>query len=249
MIKNGRKVMHAGAPAVARARPEPSAVIWTGLCFLLTAHLALADYVETTDRKIIDGRIATVADDGIRNAATGAHLAWADVRRVVFSRPAVHAAETRLLLRDGSALCGVIRRLTKDRIVFRSVSVGELDLGMDQVAALEFADGAALAAVRNASATNVVALLRSGLVHSGTLVFASANNLLLKTTDGMEKLALENLSGLVVAAIPASGGPGVVLRNGDVFCASPQWSSEGFNTTVGGINVAINFEALAEIRR
>jgi hypothetical protein len=209
---------------------------------------ARADQIETADRKTVEGRIAAVAGDGVRTAA-GAVVAWPDVRRVVFDRPSVHAAEARLLLRDGSVICGVVRRLSQERIGFRAVSAGELDLGLDQVAALQFAEGAALATVRNASATNVVAVLRSGLVRSGTLAFASANNVLLKTPDGLEKMALDNLAGLVFDRVPPPGGPGVVLRNGDVLCAPPQWSDGGMKTSVGGVAVTVAFEALAEIRR
>ena len=216
-------------------------------CLLLALPLR-ADLVETADRKTVEGRIAAVADDGVRTAA-GAVMAWPDVRRVVFDRPPVHASEARLLLRDGSIVCGAVRRLTRDRIVFRSVSVGELDLGLDQVAALQFAGDAALDTVRNASASNVVAVLRSGLVRSGPLAFASANNVLVKTPDGLEKMALDNLSGLVFDRVPPSGGAGVVLRNGDVLCAPPQWNGAVLKTSVGGIAVTVAFEALAEIRR
>ena len=223
--------------------------ILAGLAAVLTvAQVAHADLVETADRRAIEGRVAAVADDGVHFAG-GMLVAWPEVRRVTFDRPAVPPAATRLLLRDGSSLCGVVRRLTTERIVFRSVAVGELDLGMDQVAALQFADNAMLHAVRNAAATNVVALFRAGLVRSGTLAFASANNVLLKTPDGMEKMALENLSGLVFERVPMPGGPGVVLRNGDVLCAPPQWSGGGLKTSVGGVAVTVAPEALAEIRR
>ncbi|MEI8242845.1 MAG: hypothetical protein WCI17_06225 [bacterium] len=215
---------------------------------VLFALSARADLVETADRKTVEGRIAAVADEGVRTAA-GALVAWADVRRVVFDRPPVRAVETRLLLRDGSSVCGLVRRLTNDRIVFRSVSAGELDLGLDQVAALQFAGGAALDTVRNVSGSNVVAVLRSGLVRSGTLVFVSANNVLVKTADGLEKMALENLTGLVSGRVPPPGGPGVVLRNGDVLCAPPQWGNGALKVCVGGLEVTIAFEALAEIRR
>jgi hypothetical protein len=215
---------------------------------MLLAAAARADLVETADRRSTEGRVASVADDGVHLSA-GAVVAWSDVRRVVFDRPAVRAADTRLLLRDGSSLCGVVRRLTRERLVFRSVAVGELDLALDQVAAVQFAPGAALESVRNASATNVVALLRSGLVRSGTVLFASANNVLLKTADGPEKLALENLAGMVFDRVPPPGGAGVVLRNGDVLCGAPQWSAGGVQTTVGGVAATVGIEALAEIRR
>jgi hypothetical protein len=218
------------------------------VALVLFALSARADLVETVDRKTVEGRIAAVADDGVRTAA-GALVPWADVRRVVFDRPAVCAAETRLLLRDGSSLCGLVRRLTNDRVVFRSVSAGELDLALDQVAALQFAGGAALDTVRQASGTNVVAVLRSGRMRSGTLVFVSANNVLVKTADGLEKMALANLSGLVFDRVPPPGGPGVVLRNGDVLCAPPLWSNGTLKIGVGGAAVTIAVEALAEIRR
>jgi len=229
-------------------RPAPLPFFADLAALLLAALPVCADLVETADRKTVEGRIVAVAGDGVRTAS-GALVAWPDVRRVVFDRPSVHAAETRLLLRDGSIVCGVVRRLTPERIGFRSVSAGELDVGLDQVAALQFAEGAALATVRNASATNVIAVLRSGLVRSGTLAFASANNVLLKTPDGLEKMALDNLSGLAFDRAPLPGGPGVVLRNGDVLCAPPQWSDNGMKTSVGGVAVTIGFEALAEIRR
>jgi len=219
------------------------------LAVLAAASFAHADWIETPDRKQLEGRILAVAADGVRLATADACVPWSEVRRVVFCRPSVHAAESRLLLRDGSCVCGVARHLTKQRIVFRSVSAGELDLAMDQVAALQFVDGPAIAAVRNASVTNVVALLRSGLARAGTLVFASAHNILLKTPDDMEKIAIENLSGLVFNPLPLAGAAGIALRNGDLFCAPPQWTANGLKTNVGGVDVAIPFEALAEIRR
>lgn len=228
---------------------EKNKFYMAGLVAVLTVvQVVHADLIETMDRKTVEGRITALADDGVSTAA-GARVVWAGVRRLVFDRSFVHAAEARLLLRDGSSVCGVVRRLTPERIVFRSISAGELDLGLDQVAALQFSEGAALDTVRNASSTNVVAVLRSGLVRAGTLVFASANNVLLKTPDGLEKMAIDNLSGLVFDRVPLPGAPGVVLRNGDVLCAPPQWSGGELKIRVAGVVATIAFDALAEIRR
>ena len=218
------------------------------LVLLAAWQPVLADLIETVDRRMLDGSIATVSDDGVRTVA-GALVPWANVRRVLFDRTAVPASETRLLLRDGSIVSGVVRRLTQARITFRSVALGEMDLGVDQIAAVQLAAKSTIRAVRDASATNVVAILRSGPTRSGSLVFASASNVLIKTPDGLEKLAFENLSGLVFDRIPPPGGPGVVLRNGDVLCGVPQWSGTGLKASAGGVAVTISLDAVAEIRR
>ena len=214
----------------------------------LAVAWAQADLIETTDRRAVDGRVAALAEDGLHLAA-GATVAWPDVRRVVFDRPATHASDARLLLRDGTTVCGAVRRLTRERIVFRAVIAGELDLPLDQVAAVQLADEAALDAVHGATASNVVVVLKSGLVRSGALVAASANNVLLKTADGLEKSAFDNLSGVVFGPVPAGNGPAVVLRNGDRLCGAVQWTGAGFKTAVAGAPVALTLEAVAEIRR
>lgn len=213
----------------------------------LAAAWARADLVETADRRSVDLRITALAEDGL-HAAGGALTPWSGVRRVVFDRPATHAADMRLLLRDGTAVCGTVRLLTRERIVFRAVIAGPLDLPLEQVAALQLAEGPVLAAARGAGGSNVVVVLKSGLVRSGALVAASANNVLLKTADGLEKSAFDNLSGVAFGPLPAGDGAVVVLRNGDRLSGAVQWTGAGLRAAVAGVPVALTLEAVAEIR-
>lgn len=219
-----------------------------GAILMLAAARTHADLIETADRRTVEGRVTAVAEDGLHLAA-GTTVAWPDVRRVVFDRPATHASEERLLLRDGTAVCGAVRRLTRERIAFRAVIAGELDLPLDQVAAVQLGDAGGLDHVDGASASNVVVMLKSGLVRSGTLVAASANNVLLKTADGLEKSAFDSLSGVAFGPVPAADGPAVVLRNGDRLCGAAQWTGAEIRTAVAGAPVALALETVAEIRR
>jgi hypothetical protein len=224
--------------------------VWAPAGLLLAAAcLARGDLVETAAGRRVDGRVVALSADGVQ-PASGAAVAWADVRRVVFDRPPVFDSGARLRLRDGTSLAGVARRLTRDAVVFRPAAAGgEMTVPMDRVAALQLAAGAALEAVRGADATNPVVVLRSGLVRSGGLVASSANNVLLKTPDGLEKFPLENLAGIVFGPVPPAAGPAVVLRNGDRLCGPPQWTGAGARMDVAGTTVAVGLEALAEIRR
>jgi hypothetical protein len=219
------------------------------LCLVisLTAAVVRADLVETTDRHAMEGRVAAVAEDGV-HLASGATLAWDGVKRVVFDRPSVVAANARLRLNDGTFVCGVVRGFTSAHIVFRSVSMGEMDVPLTRVAALQFAGSASLATVGDASSSNIVVLLKSGLVRRGVLVAASASNMLLKTKDGMEKLALDNVESVVFGrSTPA--GMTLILRNGDQLCAKPEWQNGNLRVNAGGATVTVALEALAEIRK
>lgn len=219
------------------------------LCLVisLVSVVVRADLVETTDHHATEGRVAAVTEDGVR-LASGTTIAWDGVKRVIFDRSSVVASTARLRLNDGTSVCGVVRSFTSAHIVFRSVSIGELDVPLARVTALQFAGGTPLASVADASSSNIVVLLKSGLMRRGVLVAASASNMLLKTKDGMEKLALENIEGVVFGrSTPA--GMTLVLRNGDLLCATPEWKKDSLRVNAGGATVTVALEALAEIRK
>jgi len=206
-----------------------------------------ADQLTTTDRKTVDVSVSALAEDGV-HVAGGSTVGWSDVKHLVFNRPATHASDMRLIFRDGTMVCGVMLRMTREQIDFRTVVAGAVNLPLNQAAAIQLTDKVPLESV-HPSPSGIVVVLKSGREVSGSLVAASSGGILIKTSDGLEKSTFDNVACIVFAPMPSVSGPATVLRNGDCLCGAIQWTDKELKTVVAGVPVSVAMDAVAEIRR
>lgn len=219
--------------------------VWLAVMACTAVTVTAADSVTTRDGIGVTGSIVRLAADGV-SLSGGQTVAWTNVASVRRDRPALQAPGKRLALRNGTALCGIIRRVTKDSVVFCSVAAGEFEVAWSNVSAIRFeTEGSRPQGGPNGTGVCEVVKI-DGTRRGGSLILATRRQLLLKTSEGLEKIETGDVTWLL-SGPPPVGGDALILRNGDRLCGPVTWRNETALVDVNGKQVAVDQSAIDQM--
>jgi hypothetical protein len=210
---------------------------------LIVAPAAAEDAVILAAGAPLRGTVEAIAADAVRVGAQS--YPRTNVTRIVFGNRDVAASPTRLRLCDGTALCGALRELTLEQVVFRSASLGRLTFPLASVADIRFADGDD-PGTNTPAPGGMVLTLTNGIPRRGTLFAATSTHIVLQTADGLQKYAMTDMRGMVLGKV--QGRPAMTLRNGDRIGVAPAWNGKTATVALGGTNATVKLSALKEVR-
>jgi hypothetical protein len=193
------------------------------LCIALAAFPARADTVILKDNRKTTGRVRGIHADRIV-ASKGTPIPRKDVAGVEFEAEPVVAKPDGLILPDGSVLSGVLHALDKTSLRFRSTALGPLDLPLGEVAALYFGGPPEKASFTSPAKGNVRVVLTTGAEFGGDLFTASREGVLVRTSEGLEKIDFKKTRYVVFG--PCRGAANLVLRNGDRIGRPVKWKGD-----------------------
>jgi len=219
--------------------------MWLAVMACTAMTVTAADSVATRDGTSVTGGIVRLTAAGVCLSG-GETVAWTNVANVRRDRPALQSPGQRLTLRNGTALCGLIRRATKDSVVFCSVAAGEFEVAWSNVSWVCF-EPEVSRAKRAPDWTRVCEVVKTdGTRHGGSLIMATRRQLLLKTSEGLEKIETGDVVWLLVGP-PPDRGDALVLRNGDRLCGLVTWRNETALVDVNGKQVEVDQSAIEQM--
>jgi hypothetical protein len=218
---------------------------WLAVMACTAMTVTAADSVATRDGTSGTGSIVRLTAAGV-SLSGGQTVAWTNVASVCRDRPALQAPGQRLALRNGTALCGLIRRATKDSIVFCSVAAGEFEVAWSNVSWVCF-EPEVSRVKRAPDWTRACKVVKTdGTRRGGSLMMATWRQLLLKTSEGLEKIETGEVAWLLSGPPPARGDA-LTLRNGDRLCGPVTWRNETALVDVNEKQVEVDQSAIEQI--
>ncbi|HCE44348.1 MAG TPA: hypothetical protein DET40_12445 [Lentisphaeria bacterium] len=210
-------------------------------CMVLLNPGAGADSV--TGEENAKGTVQSVTAAEIK-MKEGKTLPLAKVRKVEFDGFAVAAKDAGVFLKDGTKLTGVFRD-SPDGQIFRSTTLGPLKLKNEDVSAF-FYDSeflGKLASDKNLAAPLVID--KKGVVYAGKIMWSDTKSAGVKTSEGLKKIPIEELSIIYYSAFKPS--PSVILRNGDIINLTREFKGESMSVTFGDKKIDVPIKAIKEI--
>ncbi|OVE76719.1 hypothetical protein BVX97_00615, partial [bacterium E08(2017)] len=153
---------------------------------------------------------------------------------------------TSITLKDGTHLCGSLRRLDKAKVTFLSASLGKLELPMSNVAVITLGDGELGKSVKSPNDGSVVACLQSGAVMKGSIFAAVGDRIVFKTAKGIEKLNNSDIDSLVFSSYSKSEK--ITLRNGDRINVAGSWKGNRYEYQFAGSKRHVSLDAMRIIQ-
>ena len=215
---------------------------WFAVTVLTAMSVMAAESVVTRDSTKVSGIIAKLGADGV-SFSGGQMVAWTNVVTLARDRAPLQAPGQRLVLRNGTALCGLVRRATSDGVVFCSVAAGELTVAWTNVSWIRFEPvKVGTKSVPNGTAACEV-VKTDGTRRSGSLMMATQRQLLLKTSEGLEKVDTGEVAWLLVGPAPGISAA-MTLRNGDRLSGPVTWQNGKARVDVNGKPVDVEQSAI-----
>ena len=175
-------------------------------------------------------------------------VSWTNLANLVFDRPPLQAPGQRLLLRNGIGLCGILARTTRDTLTFRSITAGELTVPWSEVTAIRYGQSNRFPDSISLQPGEILVVLNNDERNKGTLMGATDQQLVLRTPEGMKKMATENITWLIAfPTIFASRNVVILLRNGDRLNGPVLWNQNEFSVTVNGRTLNMDQAAIRAI--
>ena len=175
-------------------------------------------------------------------------VSWTNLASLVVDRPSLQAPGQRLLLRDGTGVCGILARTTRDSLTFRSISAGELTVAWTNVTAIRYGQSNRFPETGPLKSGEILVVLNNEEQLKGSLMGATDQQLVLRTPDGMKKIETGNITWLI--AHPSILPPRslvILLRNGDRLNGPVSWNQTQFSVTVDGRTVNMDQAAIRAI--
>jgi hypothetical protein len=214
---------HLAARPRHRTRRERGTVSRLGAAAIVFATVlcrAPADRLHLKDKRTARGRIREVHNDRLVTAKGNA-VPLKLLARLDFDAEPVVAKPDGLVLTDGSVLSGTVHRLDKTTVRFRSTALGPLALPLPQVSALYFGGAPDKQSFKAPPKGQVRVTLRTGAQRTGAFFTASRQSMLIRTSDGMEKIDFQKARYVVFA--PCRRSAPLTLRNGDRIGRPLDW--------------------------
>lgn len=178
--------------------------------------LLLGIRLPATDKIILKNasktaKISKMTDKTV--VAGGKSIPLGNVKEIIFGASELPAKKSGVMLKNGTLLSGVIRKLDKKEISFRSTSFGLIKIPLDQVSALFYVD--IDSAIKNLNKMQKFpAIMQStGTQLTGKILWCDMKSAGILSTSGLKKIPSDKL-GLVCYAKFNDQAP-VILRNGD----------------------------------
>jgi len=190
------------------------------------AHALLADSVATLDGDLKDVAVASVDDKAV-SLSDGRKIELAKVKKVEFSAPEIPGKQTGAILKDGSVLNGVFRGKAGDATIFRSTSLGILELPAASLAGKVY-DMDAFRALDLAKAPEApCALHKDGSAVEGKILWSDEKSVGVMSSEGLAKIEASTLACVLEA--PFKREAQATLRNGDVINGQIALQGESFS--------------------
>jgi len=218
---------------------------WFAMTAWTAVSITAADSVATCDGTKATGSIVRLTAAGVA-LSDGQTVAWTNVARLGRDRPLFLDPGQRLVLRNGTALCGLVRRTTKDSVVFRSVTAGELEVVWTNVSAIRFEAEGNRPPMSPTGAGGCEVVKTDGKRIGGSLVMATRRHLLLRTSEGLGKVDAGEVAWLIVGPPPAAVDA-LMLRNGDRLCGPVTWRNEMALVEVNGKKLEVHQAAIQQM--
>lgn len=215
----------------------------TAAILLLSLAAGLrADTLVRRDGTRVEAQVTGIADGKVALQA-GGPLALADLRTWRHDAFAVASRPRGIVLRDGTRLCGIWRKLTPQTIEFRSVTFGALTMPLEQVAAVYYQAPEPGSALRAGQAAAV--LQADGTRQEGQFMWADEASVGLLTTAGLKKLPAAGVTLVVLRDVTVAGN--LRLRNGDCLAAVKNYAGDSLELDIAGKQMSLPLKAVAEL--
>jgi hypothetical protein len=143
----------------------------------------------------------------------GKKIKLSDVKEILFAATELPAKNSGVILKNGSLLTGIIRKLDKNELSFRSTAFGLLKLPVGDIAALFFVGTETV--LKNLKKVKAYPSIveTGGTEMTGKILWCDLKSAGILTTSGLKKVPAENLALLCYSKF--NDKTKVILRNGD----------------------------------
>ena len=219
--------------------------------FLLLAFAAssatptlLADFVSSSDGDLKDVSVSSIDEKSV-SLSDGRRIDLTKVSHIEFPAFDIPAKPTGVILKDGSILNGLVRGRTGNSLLFRSTSLGILEMQPSCVAGYIY-DRPSFASLDAAKLPQApCAIQKDGSAVQGKILWSDEKSAGVMSSEGLVKLEASTLACVLEA--PFEKGAQAILRNGDVL--NGQLHFQGDSLTFKSDAVAARNVKLKALRR
>ncbi len=173
----------------------------------------------------------------------GQAIPLAKVKKIEFDSFLVAAKESGVILKDGTKLTGIFKD-SPDGQIFRSTVLGPIKLKTEDVAVI-FNDSEFLDKLSSKELAAPFVIDKKGNVMAGRIMWSDAKSTGVKTSDGLKKVPVEEISVVCYSAFKAA--PAVLLRNGDIINLAREFKGDSMSVTLGDKKYDIPVKSIKEI--
>lgn len=218
-------------------------LVTTILYVILSSASGQQDIIKIGD-SAIKGDVTSITAKSIIVDGSTNTISKSKVSRIDFAASDVVAQQTSIVLKNGTSVSGTIREATSSNILFRSTSIGLVSFAMSDISRILFSDKA-FAVSEKIPKDMVIAVYKSGIKKRGTLISVLANQIVLRSDEGLEKISFESLASIDISSGKTDSK--IILRNGDIINEPVAWTGKGMNVSVNNKDVFIGLDAIKTI--
>jgi len=196
--------------------------------FLITS--LQADTISMKDGTVKEGAtIVSLSADTIA-LKKDEKIAVSEVTAITFSAFKVAPVPFKLVLKDGTALCGLVKKKSGKSLVFRSVTLGDLKITKDQIAAYIYGTDI----TKNETKKDLPYFVENNgkVTECKKVIWADHKQIGTMTRKGLTKKDAGALKKLQISTYPT--GQNILLRNGDVINSPADFSGDSFSFVLLG---------------
>ncbi|MEI6425316.1 MAG: hypothetical protein WCP55_24105 [Lentisphaerota bacterium] len=218
----------------------PVHVLSAVACMLLFSGSVAADSV--TGEENANGTVQSITATEVK-LKEGQSIPVIKVRKIEFDSFLVAAKESGVILKDGTRLTGIFRD-TPEGQVFRSTALGPIKLKTEEIA-IVFNDTEFLGKIPGKELAPPVVIDTKGNIISGKIMWADSKSTGIKTSEGLKKVPVEEISLVCYAAFKP--GMSLLLRNGDIINLEREFKGESVSAKIGDRKFDIPLKSIKEI--
>ena len=196
------------------------------------------------DDTVIKDNITSITDKSISIEGSTNTISKSRITRIDFAATDVAAQQTRIVLKNGTSISGTIREASSSNVIFRSTSIGLVSFAMSDISRIILSDKSFTISEKIPKGI-VIAVYKSGIKKQGVLISVTANQIVLRSDEGLDKLSFDSL-----ASIDISSGKSdsmIILRNGDIINQPVEWIGKGMNVSMNNKVVFVGLDAIKTI--
>lgn len=209
--------------------------------FFLTANFISADTIITKENSILENQTIKAIHNDVITLQDSKTLKINEIKTIKFDRFLVAAKPSGIIMKDGTKLSGIMKEMG-ERIIFRSTSLGDIDLEPQEIAIVYY-DPAFQ------TKTDIFPSVqdKSNKFFPGKIMWSDNKSTGVMTQEGLKKIERVNIACIHYSPLPAETEHKLLLRNGDIINLPTKFKADQVCFTIKDKEYQIPLKAVKTI--
>lgn len=206
---------------------------------LTVVVLFVCSEISATDKIVLKNGVKTASITKLTKSAVmadGKSIPFNNIKEIIFSASELPAKNSGIILKNGTLISGVIRKLDKKEVSFRSTTFGLIQIPFNQVAAIFYVDTDSAINYLNKMKEFPAIMQSTGTQLTGKIMWCDMKSAGILTKSGLKKIPADKLG--LVCYSKFNDKSQVVLRNGDKLPSPQQINGNLLKYSYGNVSLA-----------